>query len=217
MNINNKAFTLLAVIILLLGCKKSDNSYHLHYEEDGCEYDYYIDDFDGLDYETVERYAAFDIAHDYRSIVALMDSLIDAGTNLRSWWSSYYHAMKETLPPDSILPRLLELQESESSNLLLYGAIGDTYCSLGDTLKGLEYYHQGLDKAPDSSNLWYGFGMVTLGQGDTVSAVNSLTKAVELAQKHNLESLAIGIQLKIDSITSDRSTATATLSDSLTE
>ena len=142
-----------------------------------------------------------------------MDSLIDVGTNLRSWWSSYYHAMKETLPPDSILPRLVALQESEPSNLLLYGAIGDTYCSLGDTLKGLEYY----DKAPDSSNLWYGFGMVALEQGDTVSAVNSLTKAVELAQKHNLESLAIGIQLKIDSITSDRTTATATLSDSLTE
>ena len=213
----NKAFILLSVIILLFGCKKSENSYHLHYEEDGCEYDYYIDDFDGLDYETVERYAAFDIADDRHAIVALMDSLIDAGTPLRSWWSCYYYAMKETLPPDSILPRLLELQENEPSNLLLYGAIGDTYCSLGDTLKGLEYYHHGLDKAPDSSNLWYGFGMVTLEQGDTVSAINSLTKAVELAQKQNLESWAIRIQLKIDSISSERPTAIANLSGSPTE
>ena len=213
----NKAFILLSVIILLFGCKKSDNSYHLHYEEEGCEYDYYIDDFDGLDYETVERYAAFDIADDRRSIVALMDSMIDAGTNLRSWWSRYYHAMKETLPPDSILPRLLELQEREPSNKLLYGAIGDTYCSLGDTLKGLEYYHQGLDKAPHSSDLWYGFGLLKLQQGDTLSAVNSLTKAVELAQKQNLESWAIRIQLKIDSITSERSTVTAPIADTPTK
>ena len=212
-----KVFTLVAINILLFGCKKTDNSYHLHYEEDGCEYDYCIDDFDGLDYETVERYAAFDIAHDYRSIVALMDSLIDAGTPLRSWWSCYYHAMKETLPPDSILPRLLELQEREPSNKLLYGAIGDTYCSLGDTLKGLEYYHHGLDKAPDSSNLWYGFGLITLQQGDTVSAINSLTKAVELAQKHNLESWAIRIQLKIDSIASGIPAATNSIADTPTK
>ena len=209
----NKSFTLLALIVLLFGCKKSDNSYHLHYEEDGCEYDYYIDDFDGLDYETVERYAAFDIADDRRSIVTLMDSLIDAGTNLRSWWSRYYHAMKETLPPDSILPRLLKLHDREPSNILFYGAIGDTYCSLGDTLKGLEYYHQGLDKAPRSSDLWYGFGLLKLQQGDTLSAVNSLTKAVELAQKQNLESWAIRIQLKIDSIASGIPAATDSISD----
>ena len=213
----NKAFILLSVIILLFGCKKSDNSYHLHYEEEGCEYDYYIDDFDGLDYETVERYAAFDIADDRRSIVALMDSMIDAGTNLRSWWSRYYHAMKETLPPDSILPRLLELQEREPSNKLLYGAIGDTYCSLGDTLKGLEFYHQGLDKAPRSSDLWYGFGLLKLQQGDTVSAINSLTKALELAQRNDIEWRANLIKQILDSIASGRSVATDSLSDTPTK
>lgn len=209
----NKTLTLLALIVLLFGCKKSDNSYHLHYEEEGCEYDYYIDDFDGLDYEKVERYAACDIADDHRSIVTLMDSLIDAGTHLRSWWSRYYHAMEEALPPDSILPRLLKLHDSEPYNILLYGALGDTYCSLGDTLKGLEYYHQGLDKAPDSSNLWYGFGLVTLHQGDTVSAINSLTKALELAQKHNLESLVIKIQMMLDSIVAESTVGTESTSE----
>ena len=213
----NKAFILLSVIILLFGCKKSDNSYHLHYEEEGCEYDYYIDDFDGLDYETVERYAAFDIADDRRSIVALMDSMIDAGTNLRSWWSRYYHAMKETLPPDSILPRLLKLHDREPSNILFYGAIGDTYCSLGDTLKGLEFYHQGLDKAPRSSDLWYGFGLLKLQQGDTVSAINSLTKALELAQRNDIEWRANLIKQILDSIASGRSVATDSLSDTPTK
>ena len=213
----NKAFILLSVIILLFGCKKSDNSYHLHYEEEGCEYDYYIDDFDGLDYETVERYAAFDIADDRRSIVTLMDSLIDAGTNLRSWWSRYYHAMKETLPPDSILPRLLKLHDREPSNILFYGAIGDTYCSLGDTLKGLEFYHQGLDKAPRSSDLWYGFGLLKLQQGDTVSAINSLTKALELAQRNDIEWRANLIKQILDSIASGRSVATDSLSDTPTK
>ena len=213
----NKAFILLSVIILLFGCKKSDNSYHLHYEVDGHEYDYYIDDFDGLDYETVERYAAFDIADDRRSIVALMDSLIDVGTPLRSWWSLYYHAMGEALPPDSILSRLLKLHDCEPSNILLYGAIGDTYCSLGDTLKGLEYYHRGLDKAPDSSDLWYGFGLVTLQQGDTVSAINSLTKALELAQRNDIEWRANLIKQILDSIASGIPAATNSIADTPTK
>lgn len=208
-----KAIYLFALVAMLTACKKSNNSYHLHYEEDGCEYDYSIDDFDGLDYETVERYAAFDIADDRRSIVALMDSLIDAGTPLRSWWSSYYNAMKETLPPDSILPKLQRLRDHEPSNAYVHWAIGNTYSDLNDTQKAIEYFHKGLDIASDCSYLWHSLGMVTLQQGDTVSAVNDLTKALELAQKHNLESWAIGIQLKIDSIASGIPAATDSISD----
>lgn len=197
----NKAFTLLAVIILLFGCKKSDNSYHLHYEVDGHEYDYCIDDFDGLDYETIERYAAFDIANNRRSIIALIDSLIDADTHLRSWSSVYYDAMKETLPHDSILPRLLKLHDCEPSNIYVYWSIGETYSNLGDTLKAVEYYHKGLDLAPDCSFLWHDLGLVTLQQGDTASAVNHLTKALELAQKQNIEWRVNLIRPMLDSVT----------------
>ena len=195
-----KAIYLFAVVTMLSACKKSDNSYHLHYEEDGCEYDYYIDDFDGLDYETVERYAAFDIADDHRSIVALMDSLIDAGTNLRSWWSRDYFAMKETLPPDSILPKLQRLLEHKPSNASIYWAIGNTYSDLDDTQKAIEYFNKGLDIASDFSYLWLSLGIVTLQHGDTVSAVNDLTKALELAKKHALEWRVELIQQMLDSI-----------------
>ena len=166
----NKAFTLLSVIILLFGCKKSDNSYHLHSEEEGCEYDYYIDDFDGLDYETVERYAAFDIAHDYCSIVALMDSLIDTGTHLRSWSNIYYDALKKTLPRDSLLPRLQKLLKREPSIIYDYWELGRAYHNLEDDQKTVEYYRNGL---------------TSLQQGDTALAVNSFTEALELAQRHD--------------------------------
>lgn len=44
--------------------------------------------------------------------------------------------------------------------------------------------------------------MVTLQQGDTVSAINCLTKALELAQEHNIESRAELIQQMLDSIES---------------
>ncbi|WP_154956383.1 MULTISPECIES: tetratricopeptide repeat protein [Bacteroidales] len=197
-----KAIFLLALVEVLSACKKSDNTYQTQYEKDGCEYDYYIGDVDGLDYATIERYVAFDIADDYRSIVALMDSLIDAGTPLNSWSSVYANAMNEAFPLDSILPRLLKLHKCEPSNMPVYWAIGYTYNNLGDAQKAIEWFHKGLNKAPDSSNAWYGLGIVTLQQGDTVSAVNNFRKAHELAQEHNLESWAIRIQMTLDSIES---------------
>lgn len=213
----NKAFTLLAVIILLFGCKKSENTYYIHYETEDGEYDYSLEYPEGIDYATAERYAAFDIANDRRSIVALIDSLIDAGTHIDYWSSLYYDAMEETLPPDSILPRLLKLHDCEPSNIYVYWAIGETYSNLDDTQKAVEYYHKGLDLAPDCSFLWHGLGLATLQQGDTASAVNHLTKALELAQKHNIEWRAKLIRPMLDSITSGRPIATNSLSDTPTK
>lgn len=196
----NKTFTLLALIVLLFGCKKSDNSYHLHYEEEGCEYDYYIDDFDGLDYETVERYAAFDIAHDYRSIVALMDSLIDTGTHLRSWSNIYYDALKKTLPRDSLLPRLQKLLKREPSIIYDYWELGRAYHNLENDQKTIEYYRNGL---------------TSLQRGDTALAVNSLTEALELAKRRDKECRTKLIQSMLDSIASGSPISIETFSDTL--
>ena len=52
-------------------------------------------------------------------------------------------------PPDSILPRFQKLLRREPSNIFGYWVIGDSYCNLGDTLKAIEYYHKGIDLAPD--------------------------------------------------------------------
>lgn len=196
----SKTFGLIALILMLSGCKRPDNTYHLHYEEDGCEYDYYIGDVGGLDYATIERYVAFDVAEDYRSIVTLMDSLIDAKISLDFWCRNYYRAMKETMPYDSILPRLMKVQEHEPSNPAVYSSIGYTYHHLGDTLKALEYFHKGLDIASDNSNLWYGLGLVTLQNGDTLSAINHFTKSLDLAKKQDIESQVTLSQFMLDKL-----------------
>ena len=183
-----KTIHLLVLVAMLSTCKKSDNTYQTRYEQDGVEYEYSIVYPDGINDTTAEQYAIFDIANDNRSIVTLMDSLIDAEIRLDFWCSNYYHAMKETMPYDSILPRLMKVQDREPSNPAVYSSIGYTYNHLGDTLKALEYFHKGLDIASENSNLWYGLGLVTLQNGDTLSAINHFTKSLELAKKQNIES-----------------------------
>ncbi|WP_289766276.1 tetratricopeptide repeat protein [Bacteroides acidifaciens] len=199
-----KAIYLFALVAILTACKNSDNIniYETWYEQDGIEYEYHLEYPDGINYATAERYAAFDIADDKLSIVALMDSLIDADIHIGAWCSLYYSAMKETLPPDSILQRLQRQQNHKPSNTYVYWAIGNTYTNLDEPQKAIEYFHKGLDIASDCSYLWHSLGMVTLQQGDTVSAINCLTKALELAQEHNIESRAELIQQMLDSIES---------------
>lgn len=195
-----KAIFLLALVEVLSACKKSDNTYQTQYEKDGCEYDYSIVYPDGINYTTAEQYATYYIANDNQSIVTLMDSLIDAKISLDFWCSDYYRAMKETMPYDSILPRLMKVQEHEPSNSAVYSSIGYTYHHLGDTLKALEYFHKGLDIASDNSNLWYGLGLVTLQNGDTLSAINHFTKSLDLAKKQDIESQVTLSQFMLDKL-----------------
>lgn len=187
-----KIFYLLATVAALTAFKESTTSqaniYQTRYVKDGTEYEYYINYPDALDYSVVEKYAAFNIANDKKSIVALMDSLIDAKIRIGYWCNLYYDAMRETLPHDSILPRLLKLQDSEPFNSGAYFMIGDAYDQIGDTAKAVEYFHNGLDIEPDNSYLWYSMGTAMLQHGDTVSAIDSFTKSLELAKSKNLES-----------------------------
>lgn len=185
---------------MLSACKKSDNTYQTQYEKDGVEYEYSIVYPDGINYTTAEQYATYNIANDNQSIVTLMDSLIDDKISLDFWCSNYYSAMKETMPYDSILPRLMKVQEHEPSNPAVYSSIGYTYHHLGDTLKSLEYFHKGLDIASDNSNLWYGLGIVTLQNGDTLSAINHFTKSLDLAKKQDIESQVTLSQFMLDKL-----------------
>ncbi len=196
----SKAIGLIAVLLMLFGCKKSDNTYHKYYEDDGCEYDYTIVYPDGIDFVTAERYASFDIANDHHSIVELMDSLINAGTSLDFWCNDYYRAMKETMPYDSILPRLLHLQECEPSNPSVYSLIGYTYNHLGDTLKSFESFRRGLDLAPENSKLWYGMGLVASQNADTIFAISCFKHSLDLAKKQNFESQIKLSQYMVESL-----------------
>lgn len=173
---------------MLSACKESYNIYQTRYKQNGVEYEYSIVYPDRINYATAERYASFDIANDNQSIVTLIDSLVDAKTPIDFWCSSYYRAMKETMPYDSILPRLLKVKTHEPYNPAVYSSIGLTYSHLNDTQKALEYLHTGLDIAPDDANLWYGLGLVTLQYGDTISAVKHFTKSLDLATTQNIES-----------------------------
>lgn len=199
-----KTFCLLAVVVILTAFKASttsqNNIYQTRYVQDGVEYEYSINYPDVVDYSVVEKYAAFDIANDNRSIVALMDSLIDAKMRIGYWCNIYYDAMKETLPNDSILPRLLRVLDSEPSNSGAYFMIGYEYDHIGDTDKAFECFHNGLNIEPANSYLWYNMGIVTLQHGDTVSAVDSFTKSLELAKSQNIESQIFLNQSMLDSI-----------------
>ncbi|MDE7430575.1 MAG: tetratricopeptide repeat protein [Lachnospiraceae bacterium] len=198
-----KAIFLFALAAILTACKKSNNLYQKRYEQDGVKYEYSIVYPDGIDYAIAERYASFDIANDNRSIVMLMDSLIDTNTHLDFWGDDYYRAMKETMPYDSILPRLLRVQDHEPSNPTVYSSIGYTYNHLNNTLKALEYFHKGLDIAPDNSKLWYGLGLVTLQNGDTISAISHFAKSLDLATKQNMESQVTLSQFMLEKYGSD--------------
>lgn len=198
-----KTMYLLALVAMLAACKNSRNTYDARFEVNGCVYEYHIEYPEGIDYAIVERYVALDIADDNRSIVALMDSLIDEDVHLDYWCDKYFNAMAETMPYDSILPRLLKLSDREPSNPAVYCNIGYIYSHLGDTLKAFENYQKTLDIAPDCSQYWYCLGTAKIQYGDTVSAIDCLTKSLELAQKHNIESQAVRIQITLDSIASN--------------
>lgn len=183
-----KAIFILATAGLLTACKKSDNTYQTRYVTDEVEYEYSLDYPEDISETLAERYATFDIANDTKSIVVLMDSLIAEGGHLDFWCSNYYQAMKEVIPYDSILPRLMKLQKHEPSNPEVYTSIAYTYNHLGDNMKAIEYLHSGLEIAPDNSSLWYALGIVTLHNGDSILAINSFQKSLELAKKQNIES-----------------------------
>lgn len=172
----------------LVACARGDNTYITHYVEDGCDYEYSIIYPDGIDYATVERYAAFDIAGDNVAIVVLMDSLVRENKHLDFWCYYYYNAMKETIPYDSILPKLISVMEREPSNPTVYSSIGYTYHHLGDNLRAIEYINKGSSVAPHDEGLWFGLGVVEMRKGDTLAAKNSFQRSFEFAKKHKAES-----------------------------
>lgn len=195
-----KDIYLIAAIAMFTACNKSPNTYQTSYVEDDCEYSYSTDYPQGIDEAMAALYTDYIANEDYASVVSLMDSLVNANVTLDFWCSNYYRAMKETMPYDSILPRLMKVQEHEPSNPAVYSSIGYTYHHLGDTLKSLEYFHKGLDIASDNSNLWYGLGIVTLQNGDTLSAINHFTKSLDLAKKQDIESQVTLSQFMLDKL-----------------
>ena len=208
-----KALYPLAAIAMLSACKESTNLYQTKYVKDDCEYEYIIFYPDGVNYATAKRYASFDIANDNRSIVLLMDSLIDTETHLDFWCNYYYSAMKETMPYDSILPRLHSLMEREPSNPAVYSSLGYTYSHLNDSLKALEYFHKGLDIAPDNSKLWYGLGLVTLQNGDTISAMDHFKQSFELAIRQEIGTEIRLSQFMLDKLGADTQKVTESISE----
>ena len=184
----NKALPLLVVATMLSACSDSDKRYHVSYEKDGCVYEYYIDYPDGVDKSTVERYTHLLMTENNEAIVALMDSIIASGTPIDFWCSDYYRAMKEVMPYDSILQRLLELEKREPTNPSVYSTIGYTYSHLNDPTLAIEYFNRSIKLAPDNSNMWYGLGLVMLQKGDTTSAISNLKHSLLLAKNQNLES-----------------------------
>lgn len=213
----NKLIYPLAAIVMLSACKESTNLYQTKYVKDDCEYEYSTFYPGGVNYATAERYASFDIANDNRSIVSLMDSLIDTETHLDFWCNYYYSAMKETMPYDSILPRLQSLMEREPSNPAVYSSLGYTYSHLNDSLKALEYFHKGLDIAPDNGKLWYGLGLVTLQNGDTISAIGHFKQSYELAIKQDIESEIRISQFMLDKLGADTQKVTESISETANE
>ena len=207
----------MAVILALSSCSKVENplylkentcnvetkTLYLEYEDDSCHYEYNLDYPGWIDSKTADRYATLYIADDYRSMVSLMDSLIDSGTRLGIWSNDYFWALQEVFSDDIILSRLMRFQEYEPSNISVYYKIANTYNHLGDIKSAIEYFERGIALAPHTSGFRYGLGRIMLQQGDTVSAINHLNKALELAKENELGTFQVRIQMTLDSIASD--------------
>lgn len=212
-----KVFGLMAVILALSSCSSVEKplyleenacnvetkTYYLEYEDDSCHYEYNLDYPGWIDRKTADRYATLYIANDHRSMVSLMDSLIDSGTRLGIWSNDYFWALQEVFSDDIILSRLMRFHECEPSNISVYCQIANTYNHLGDIKSAIEYFERGIALAPHTSGFRYGLGCLMLQHGDTVSAINHLNKALELAKENNLGSFPVKIQMTIDSIASD--------------
>lgn len=195
---------LIAIILMLSGCKKTDNTYHIHYEEDGCEYSYSTVYPQGIDEATAALYTDYIASEDYASVVSLMDSLVEANVPLDFWCHNYYYALKETMPFDSIVPRLKRVQSQEPSNPAVYSTLGYTYYHLGETKKSIDSFNKGLSIAPQNSNLWYGLGISTLQQGDTISTKSHFEKSLDFAQKQEKESQIRLSQYMLDQLNRSR-------------
>lgn len=183
-----KDISLIAAIAMLTACNSSPNTYQTSYVEDDCEYSYSTDYPQGIDEATAALYTDYIANEDYASVVSLMDSLVNANVTLDFWCHNYYYAMKETMPFDSIVPRLMKVKSQETSNPAVYTTLGYTYHHLGETGKSIDSFNKGLSIAPQSSNLWYGLGLATLQQGDTISAKSHFEKSLDFAQKQEKES-----------------------------
>lgn len=64
----------------------------------------------------------------------------------------------------------MKVKSQEPSNPAVYATLGYSYHHLGEAEKSIDSFNKGLSIAPQSSNLWYGLGLATLQQGDTISA-----------------------------------------------
>lgn len=160
----------MSLLLFTSACNSSPNTYQTSYVEDDCEYSYSTDYPQGIDEATAALYSDYIANEDYASVVSLMDSLVDANVTLDFWCHNYYYAMKETMPFDSIVPRLMKVKSQEPSNPAVYATLGYSYHHLDETEKSIDSFNKGLSIAPQNSNLWYGLGLATLQQGDTISA-----------------------------------------------
>lgn len=178
----------MSLLLFTSACNSSPNTYQTSYVGDDCEYSYSTDYPQGIDETTAALYTDYIANEDYASVVSLIDSLVNANVTLDFWCHNYYYAMKETMPFDRIVPRLMKVQSQDPSNPAVYATLGYTYHHLDETEKSIDSFNKGLSIAPQSSNLWYGLGLATLQQGDTILAKSHFEKSLDFAQKQEKES-----------------------------
>lgn len=175
----------IVALILLSACNKKINVYTVKYENGDYMYEYNLPYPNWIDRATAARLADLEVAEDHQSILKLMDSLINHKKPLGFWCSLYSSAIKNTMPKDSLVPRLLSVQKREPSNLSVYESLGYAYDYLGDFEMAIKYFNDGIKIAPENSKLWYGLGLSFLDNGDTISAIENLQYSLDLAEKNN--------------------------------